>query len=139
MKTTKVYEFIASKLSAIKNCETSGNAEWLQRHTDELESIVRNFAPSGSGIDNGTTINWDSKEDKLVFDTAYHHMNEGGCYDGWTEHQVIVTPSLQFGACVKITGRDRNDIKDYLHDTYSCWLFSSVEWVEESKSYRVVA
>jgi hypothetical protein len=45
-------------------------------------------------------------------------MNDNGMYDGWTTHQVIVTPSLAFGFTLKITGRDRNQIKDYLSETY---------------------
>jgi hypothetical protein len=45
-------------------------------------------------------------------------MTEGGMYDGWTEHTVVVTPSLAFGINIRITGRNRNDIKDYLHDVF---------------------
>lgn len=45
-------------------------------------------------------------------------MNENGMYDGWTEHKAIIKPSLVFGLDLKITGRDRNGIKEYLHDTF---------------------
>jgi hypothetical protein len=46
-------------------------------------------------------------------------MNEGGYYDGWTEHQVIITPSLQHGFDVRVTGQDRNEIKDYLAELFT--------------------
>jgi hypothetical protein len=97
----------------------------------DLIPAVNDSAPSGSGFDSGTTLNEEkSKENRLVFDTAFHHMDEWGGYDGWTEHQVIVTPSLVFGFTLRITGRDRNGIKDYINDVFSCWLKeeSTIAW-----------
>jgi len=44
-------------------------------------------------------------------------MNENGYYDGWTSHTVTVTPGWN-GPELRITGRDRNQIKDYLYDTF---------------------
>jgi hypothetical protein len=49
-------------------------------------------------------------------------MNEQGSYDGWTEHTVIVTPSLAMGYRLRITGRDRNGIKEYMHDVFNAAL-----------------
>jgi hypothetical protein len=45
-------------------------------------------------------------------------MNENGFYNGWSDHKVIVTPSLAFGMNIKITGENRNDIKDFLFDVF---------------------
>jgi hypothetical protein len=74
--------------------------------------------PSGSGIDCGTTLERDDcKPGKLVLSLSYHHMAESGMYDGWTEHKVIVTPSFD-GIDMRITGPNRNDIKDYLYEVY---------------------
>jgi len=94
-----------------------------------LEDInrVMDTAPSGSGIDDGTKLDDTSTANKLVFNTGFHHMNENGYYDGWTDHQVIVTPSLAYGFDMRITGRDRNDIKDYLYEVYDCWLRSEIK------------
>ena len=76
--------------------------------------------PSGSGIDSGTKLDFDrSKPNRLVFTAPYHHMNDDGMYDGWTDHDIIVTPDLGFGFDLRITGRDRNQIKDYLGDTFA--------------------
>jgi hypothetical protein len=54
----------------------------------------------------------------LVIVTSYHHMNDAGMYDGWTDHKVIVTPSLVHGFVLRITGRNRNDIKEYIADLF---------------------
>ena len=59
-----------------------------------------------------------STPDKLVFYTSFHHMNDNGFYDGWTEHTVTVRPSLQFGFNMKISGQNRNEIKYHLHDVF---------------------
>jgi hypothetical protein len=121
--TKPIYQEIASRLLAIENCRRSKNGEWLERHENCIEQILKATAPSGSGIDNGTEIDWEaSKPDKLVFKTAFHHMNDAGYYDGWTEHKVIVRPSLALRYTVDVTGRDRNDIKDYLVETFRLWL-----------------
>ena len=118
----KNYQALASAIGARQNCITSLNTEWMEKHEQTILDIVRN-GPSGSGIDCGTSISLDeSTSEKIILFCEYHHMNDGGYYDGWTEHKIIITPSLQFGISVKITGRNRNDIKDYLHEVYSCWL-----------------
>jgi hypothetical protein len=83
--------------------------------------------PSGSGIDCGTELDRAAcKPGKLVFTFSYHHMNEAGMYDGWTEHTLIVTPSFD-GIDLRITGRDRNQVKEYLYDIYHNDLTQEVE------------
>ena len=110
---------IVSRLVARANCEKTGNAEWLSKHTAALIELAKDL-PSGSGIDRGTKIDLEaSSQNRLVLTLGYHHMNNVGIYDGWTEHKIIVTPDLLFGFNLRITGRDRNQIKEYLHDVYS--------------------
>jgi hypothetical protein len=119
MKT--IASTIASLVAARLNCLASNNTEWEAKHEAEIIRLVYQYLPSGAGFDGGTKIDFDaSTGEKLVFDTSYHHMNEGGFYDGWTEHRVIVTPSLTFGHTLRITGRNRNDIKDYIAEAFSC-------------------
>lgn len=127
MKRTIVSE-LASAIQARENCAKSGNDEWLAKHWDRAEQLVKDWMPSGSGIDNGTTLDPDSTPDRLVFNTSYHHMDEGGGYAGWTEHQVIVTPSLSSGFELRITGKDRNQIKDYLYDVFDAALRQMIVW-----------
>jgi hypothetical protein len=122
MTAQPIYRRIASLLDARANCAKSGNTEWFAKHTEHIDDIMAS-APSGSGIDNGTTLDYDaSTPDKLVFHTAFHHMDDGGGYDGWTEHTITVRASLAFGIDVRISGRDRDGIKEYLGDTYHGWL-----------------
>jgi hypothetical protein len=117
-----VYSRIASLLVAIANCEKSGNAEWRLKHKDTIEGLVREHMPSGSGFDAGTTLDFgNSSANKLVFVTAFHHMNDQGGYCGWSYHGVIVTPTFS-GVNVRVTGRDKRDIKSYI-----CEVFASIE------------
>lgn len=115
----KFYSAIASAFAARANCERSGNSEWFDRHTDRILDLVREHAPSGSGFDAGTQIDLDrSRPNRLVFTTEFHHMDDGS-YCGWTSHDAIVTPDLVCGVRIRVTGRDRNGIKDYIADCFS--------------------
>jgi len=112
---------------AIRNCQASGNAEWEQKHRDEIERIVDDGAPSGSGFDSGTTIDLDaSTENKLVFTTEYHHMSDAGFYDGWTSHRITVRPSFAFGYRLSISGQNRNGIKEYAAEIFGAFLDADI-------------
>lgn len=120
--TTPIYRQIATLLEARANCERMGNTEWFDRHTINIDTIMAS-APSGSGIDSGVTLDYDkSTPERLVFTCPFHHMNDGDYYDGWTDHVVTVRPSLTSEIDIRISGRDRNDIKSYLHDVFFVWL-----------------
>jgi len=128
----KLYRTISGLISARANCEKTGNREWFVRHSKRLLALVKDKLPSGSGFDSGTTIDVErSTPERLVFSTSYHHMNEGGMYDGWTEHEVIVTPSLHHGISVRITGRDRNQIKDFIHESFRAALTDDIDPARE--------
>ena len=114
----KLYQKIASLLKSIESCRNTGNKEWEANHAATLEDLMEEM-PSGSGVDSGTKLLDNSTPDRLVFQADFHHMDENGFYDGWTEHQIIVTPSLAYGFNVRITGRNRNEIKDYLADLFN--------------------
>ena len=84
-----------------------------------LEHIQEQL-PHGSGFNAGTIFDVEaSKPDKLVFRTSFHHMNDGGFYDGWTEHVVTVVPAFNGnGFDIRVSGRNRNAIKDYIADQF---------------------
>ena len=123
-----LYKAIASKLQAIESCKQSDNSEWLDKHTQSLETLVNDYMPCGSGIDTGTTLNFDiSTSNKLVFTFSYHHMSEHGFYTRWTEHKLIVSPSMVYDFDMYITGSNFNDNKDYLYQTFEYALHQEVE------------
>ena len=114
---------IAATLNAWQTSRNNCNTQWEARHLNTLDRIMKNTSPSGSGIDCGTKLLKDKcKDDKLVFLCEFHHMNDVGYYEGWTQHTITARPSLMYGIDIKISGRDRNQIKDYLYDVYATWL-----------------
>ncbi len=114
---------IASRLVALKNCEKTGNAEWLARHDEALDKLEE-FLPSGSGFDSGTTLDREaSTSSKLVFDTSFHHMDEYGGYIGWTEHTVTVEADFVLGFGIDITGEDPDgSFHDFVAEAFTHYL-----------------
>lgn len=118
---------IAETLAAHRNCVQAGNREWQTKHAARLSQLAARL-PSGSGIDSGTTIDVDaSTTDRIVLRCSFHHMNDGGIYDGWTEHRIVVRPSFIGGIDLSIGGRDRNGIKEYLYDVFTQTLLEPVD------------
>jgi hypothetical protein len=117
---------LSSLIQAIENCRKSGNDEWLQKHGERLASIVDSYMPSGSGWDEGTTFDMDkSSAERLVFHGSFHHMDDAGGYDGWTDHTITVRPTFT-GLDIRISGRDRNEVKEHLYQTFSAALETKV-------------
>lgn len=124
---TQVYSKISSLLLAIDNCNKSGSQDWHYKHKETILKLVKDHMPSGSGFDNGTQFAFElSNPEKLIFTTSFHHMDENGYYDGWSDHTVTVKPSLAFGFVMKVSGSNRNDIKDYIKDTFNFTLKQDV-------------
>lgn len=121
--STLLDEYV-SLISRYKNLPT----DKLGEICDTIESLTKEHMPSGSGFDDGTTFNFDeSNENKLVFNTSFHHMNFHGFYVGWTEHKVVVVPDFRFKYMMNITGRNKNDIKDYIGEVFSAALDTVIE------------
>ncbi len=118
-------QYIAQNVSRVAHFDARDQKKALDIW-DALYSYVNQNAPRGSGIDNGTFLGETSSKKKLVFVTAFHHMDEHGGYDGWTEHRVVVTPEFQ-GFSLRVTGCDRNGIKDYLGELFHSWLSSEAD------------
>ena len=133
---SNVAETIAGLVDALKRCKAGVNAEWAERHEEALRWIEKQHLPHGSGIDSGTTIDRDkSTRDKVVLYTSFHHMDEGGGYDGWTDHTVTVRPAFR-GFYITISGRNRNNIKEYLHSEFSEALAETcVRYGEQGAEY----
>lgn len=141
MMQTKFYSAIAMSLAAMRNCEEKANdahtmasyspghfTRVANEHEFRINALIKEHAPHGSGFDAGTKLDFDkSTVDKLVFKADFHHMDDHGYYCGWTEHEVIVKASLAFGFSLKVTGRDKRQIKDFIADTFHTALLELTE------------
>lgn len=124
-----LYQLIALAGDAANNCAAQGNSEWQQVWEKLLEQCEE-LLPSGSGFDAGTAIEHANSK-KIILRTSFHHMNESGYYDGWTEHVITVVPNLAHGFDLRVGGRDRNDVKEYIAEVFYDVLRSEVVWYGE--------
>lgn len=130
---TKVYAKIAQEISRRKRGE-EGNQHWMDLAEEALHHIEREILPSGSGFDSGSRIDLDeSKPDKLVIRAEFHHMDDSGGYCGWSSHHVIVTPCLAHGFNMRVTGKDKRGIKEYIADVFHHCLDSEMPKEEQPK------
>lgn len=108
---------IASTCDALHNCRAYNNEMWAKIHTETLQKLEQ-LLPSGSGVDAWTKILVDKSTRCAVYlETSFHHMNEAGFYDGWTEHTIKVSPEFD-GFDLRISGKNRNQIKEYLGELF---------------------
>ena len=118
----QVYRQIATYVDAYHRCLANGNALYKD-HAGEVEDLVCEHMPSGSGWDCGTTLDiGESTKDKLVFFGSYHHMDEG-TYCGWSSWTITVKPSLIqildiSVECVDDCGNDIGGLDDMLFDWF---------------------
>ena len=115
---------IASLLQAIENCRSASNPnpEWETRHARRLSRFIKEYLPSGSGWDCGTKLDTDkSTPTRLVFYGQFHHMDDTGSYDGWTQHTITAHPAFD-GVLLTISGQNRNDVKYHLHELFETSL-----------------
>jgi len=108
--------------------ELATNLQRLTSSKDDIkemgESAIEAYSqllPHGSGFDGECYIDVDkSKENRIVIFFEYHHLNGNGYYDGWTEHKLILTPDFRYGFKMRITGPNKNQVKDYFYDMFGC-------------------
>jgi hypothetical protein len=135
---------IANARRSRDNCAdmiASGNASDLiveneKRWDNTLDELIKDCLPSGSGFDAGTTFNEELSTDaKLVFDTQFHHMDDGG-YTKWTAHRVTVRASFTSGLDIKVSGPNYRYIKDYIAETFAIAL-ETAPYRHELPAHRV--
>jgi hypothetical protein len=116
MKT--VIQRIDDLLSQIRVLERFDQFEKIELVKCQLYTFEKTRLPSGSGFDNGCHVSIsDSSEKAIHIQVDYHHMNEGGMYDGWTRHLLIVRPTFT-GFTITVKGINKNDIKTHIADTF---------------------
>ena len=118
-RTKTLASWIAKTSEWAERAENNPNAQWGDIARTRLDQLV-NMLPSGSGIDSGTKL-ISASASRIVLECSFHHMNENGYYDGWTEHRITVRPTFD-SLDIHISGRNRNDIKEYLHEVYALAL-----------------
>lgn len=128
-----LFQAIANELDRMHRITTNPPSYWEAQHKACIVQSVKTnlerlegLLPSGSGIDCGTKIE-PTDGRKIVLIVEFHHMDEGGGYDGWTSHKLTVSPSLAYGFDIRIDGRDRNGIKEYLGEVYKSALRELVD------------
>jgi hypothetical protein len=125
--TVPLYRAIAQGLAALENSIEHSNTEWVSRWNAVLREYDK-LLPSGSGFDNGSVlVKADSNDERLVIETSFHHMNDNGYYDGWTEHRLTVKPNLSSVISIAVGGRNRRDIKDYIAEVFTEALLAEVD------------
>lgn len=125
-KKTWLQSYAVAHQAAI-NCESSGNAAWLEKHKATLKKL-EDLLPYGSGFDEGTrVIDVRTSGNQMIgFQVAYHHMNDTGHYTGWTNHKVYVRPRLDGGMDIHVSGLNKNDIKEYIGQCFYDVMTSEV-------------
>lgn len=136
-KQRTLIQVISSNVTSLQNCIVSDqlSSEWAATYRERIEHIERNVLPRGSGIDNGTKIDLDRCNPKgrqcIVFNVAFHRMDENGYYCGWQDYRVVVVPCFD-GINVNVIGRDYNGLKDYLAELFHHTLQETYSY-DESK------
>ena len=115
----KLYKKISTALAVVQS--PYAREENIAHWAEQLKSF-EDMLPSGSGFDNGTKVNREkSTPNKIILDTAFHHMDQNGFYCGWSDLTVTINPSLLHEVEVKINfhgyKRAAND-KEFFYDTF---------------------
>ena len=110
----------------------SGNTTWADITESYIKVEIENAFPSGGGFECGTKFDLEAAAAeittdagrilplrRLQFSVEYHHLDDLGYYDGWTQHVVTVRPDLETGFDISVSGRDRNEIKDLIAEIFS--------------------
>ena len=113
-----LYKELAGRLIALDNCRKAGNTEWETRHAKVISGLCSKY---------GILIDLEESDpNRLVFHVTQAHYTTHGYDDGCTDHDVIVTPDLFFDLEIRITGRNKNDVKDGIYQEYDAVLRETV-------------
>lgn len=136
MRQTMAAAFVSCK-TALDNCAADGNTEWEARWRVRLGKLVE-LIPSGIGIDRGprSYAHVEVKPDAIRFEVSFHHMDGVGFYAGWTDHAVTIRPAFD-GVDVRVSGRPRNGVKEYIREAMDDAFSQRVEWDEPAQRWIV--
>lgn len=91
-----VWKYLGAVVQRYKRCEKSGNKGWRKVWLKQINAIVGNHLPSGSGFDKGCGVNITASEsDKLVIEMDYHPMDEWGGYISWVHIRATIVLNFE--------------------------------------------
>lgn len=127
-----MYQALAQFLAGMRSQSSSLNH--VLKCKMRLAHVVDNYLPSCNMRNiNKTFLHYSSSPKRLIFHTSYQHDDRT-----WTDHKVVVTPSLMYDAPdIKITGKNKNQINDYLHEVFAQGLRTILEYDKESDLFVV--
>jgi len=113
MEAKTWYSRYASANNAMQYCIKQGLEEMAGNWQEQLAGLIDDL-PHGSGIDGDWSHEF--KNGKIILNNSFHVMDDAGFYDGWIDFAAVISPSLQFGADVSISGNfgKHQDLKGYL-------------------------
>ncbi len=124
----KLYKAIARAIGSRNRCLSKSVGHEAILNWEEQIRKFNDMLPSGSGFDCGTKINLDeSNSNKIVINTSFHHMDENGGYNGWTNHAITIRAELEMDFTLRVSGRDKNQIKEYIAETFNHDLMQDVD------------
>jgi hypothetical protein len=115
----KLYQKIAKVLSQ-KN--------WAKR-AKEL-SLLQELLPNGNGIrehEGLAVILLESTKKRIVIETTYWPPHDSYETTRRTVHQLVITPSFEGEINIRVTGKNENNVKEYLQDIFREALMKEYE------------
>ena len=94
----KVYQ----KMARLVDWNPTGS--YIISKNEQMEDLVKNYLPSGSGFDGDISIDEKSTDEKIIIHVEYHHMDINGFYDGWSTFKVIITASMAYNYSMQVKG-----------------------------------
>ena len=122
----RVYEAIARARYSMLNAK---DPHWFDTFSKELNDLLSNYLPHGSGIDGETAVCPSrSKDDRIVIASNYHLMNENGFYVRWIKFDIVIKPNLQWGMDLSVKGQfgKDQDVKEYLAELFHEALYAKI-------------
>ncbi|MFY7937382.1 MAG: hypothetical protein ACOVOQ_08395 [Flavobacterium sp.] len=121
----KLYKEIARVLGQ-KNKSLNVIEKELTLFKEVLPIRLNPVIKDGNRIEAGCVISLKSTKKRIVIDTLYWHTNDSDETSRCTAHQVVITPSFEDEINIRITGKNEDNVKEYLHNIFRESLMSEI-------------
>ena len=116
----KVYKKISALINAIKS---SKNQKYIDKWEEELEILIDDYLPSGSGFNNTPNIIMDScSRERIFLNIPFQELHKNGYYNELINLTIIVKSDLQHDFDIVCLNNIDTGILDYILDTYQEYL-----------------